>query len=108
MIIRQIINNYLDRIQHKHEPWDRYFQIPTYGSLEAFDFNICDCFGDTQLVNKRKYGTGRNTTATEGRESVEARVIPGSNELLFDEFVDFSFGKNGATDVEATVSGGLH
>ena len=99
MIIRQIINNDLNRIQHKHKPWDRCFQIPTYGSLEAFDFNIRNCFGDTQLVNKGKYGTGRNTTATEGREGVEARIIPGSNELLFDEFVDFSFRKNGATDV---------
>lgn len=46
--------------------------------------------------------------ATESREGVETRVIPGSNKLFLDEFVDFPFGKNGATDVQATVSGRLH
>ena len=46
MVVGEIVDDDFDRVQHEHEPWDRYFQITTYGSFEAFDFNVGYCFSD--------------------------------------------------------------
>lgn len=103
MVVGQIIDNNLNRIQHHHQTGHREFQVRTDRLLKAVDLDVCHVLGDTQLIDKRTNSTRGNTTATKTNQSVQARVVPASHMVLPNELVQLALGKNRSGQIETTV-----
>lgn len=98
MVVWKVIDDDEDWVKDEHQAWDCAFEIAAHGGLEALDFDIGGCFCDAELVYKGEDCAGGDAAAAEGGEGVETGVVPCSDVFVFDEFLDFAFGEDGAAD----------
>ena len=90
-----------DRVQDEHQTGHRVFKVTANTLLKSGDLDESLGSGDTKLVDKGQEGTRGDTSTSNGNQSVEARVVPASDNTTLDQLLQCSLAHDGSANVES-------
>ncbi|TQS33570.1 hypothetical protein Golomagni_06080, partial [Golovinomyces magnicellulatus] len=105
VVLGQILDGHLERVEHHHEAWRRELEVLTNRLIEAADLDGGLGGGDAERADEREDGAWRHTAAAEGDEREHARVVPVLDVALLDELEDLALGHDGALERQTAVLG---
>ena len=103
IVVRQVFNNDLERLDHHHETRRVHLEVLPHRLVKATERDRRVVRGDAQLVHKRQNSTGRHTTAAQTNEGIHAWVVPAVHIALVHEFEHLALGHDRTLDRQATV-----
>jgi len=103
VVIGKVINNDLEGLEDDHQTGDGGLEVLADTLVESVHLHVGDGLGDSDFVDEVQDSTGGDTTATQGDEGVQARIVPVTDMTLLNELDDLTLGENGSGDVETAV-----